>query len=142
MEIYQYWQVIYLQWGTFTSGGTKTFPLSVSAVYSIVACKKDTASNSVPDVRSYTTTGFAYYGPTPAAWIAVCKAQLQWGKITSGKTLTYPIAFSTLYTYYIFFSQGRYAWSDWPNCTSTTTTFQYAEDLASGHIVNVLAIGK
>lgn len=59
-----------LQWGVSTT----SFPISVSAVYSIIAAKKDTGTNSVPDVRNYSSTGFVYYGPTPYAWVAVCKA--------------------------------------------------------------------
>ena len=59
-----------LQWGVSTT----SFPISVSAVYSIIAAKKDTSANSVPDVRNYSSTGFAYYGPSPYAWFAVCKA--------------------------------------------------------------------
>lgn len=53
---------------------TTSFPISVSAVYSIIAAKKDTSANSVPDVQNYSSTGFAYYGPSPYAWFAVCKA--------------------------------------------------------------------
>ena len=59
-----------LQWGVSTT----SFPISVSEVYSINASKKDTSANSVPDIRNYNSTGFAYYGPSPYAWIAVCKA--------------------------------------------------------------------
>jgi len=59
-----------LQWGVSTT----SFPLSVSEVYSINASKKDTGANSVPDVQNYSSTGFAYYGPSPYAWFAVCKA--------------------------------------------------------------------
>lgn len=59
-----------LQWGVSTT----SFPISVSAVYSIIAAKKDTSANSVPDVRNYSSTGFKYYGPSPYAWFAVCKA--------------------------------------------------------------------
>ena len=60
----------YKQWGVSTT----SFPISVSAVYSIIAAKKDTSANSVPDVQNYSSTGFAYYGPSPYAWFAVCKA--------------------------------------------------------------------
>lgn len=59
-----------LQWGVSTT----SFPISVSEVYSINASKKDTGANSVPDIRNYNSTGFAYYGPSTYAWIAVCKA--------------------------------------------------------------------
>lgn len=60
----------YEQWGVSTT----SFPISVSAVYSIIAAKKDTGANSVPDVREYSNAGFVYYGPSPYAWVAVCKA--------------------------------------------------------------------
>lgn len=59
-----------LQWGVSTT----SFPISVSEVYSINATKKDTGTNSIPDVRTYSNTGFMYYGPSPYAWLAVCKA--------------------------------------------------------------------
>ena len=59
-----------LQWGVSTT----RFPISVSVVYAISATKKDNGTNSVPDVRDYSSIGFAYYGPSPYAWIAVCKA--------------------------------------------------------------------
>ena len=59
-----------LQWGVSTT----CFPISVSTVYAINATKKDTGTNSVPDVREYSNAGFAYYGPSPYAWVAVCKA--------------------------------------------------------------------
>ena len=59
-----------LQWGVSTT----SFPISVSTVYSINASKKDTTTNSVPDIREYSSTGFKYYGPSPYAWLAVCKA--------------------------------------------------------------------
>ena len=81
-----------MQWGVSTT----SFPISVSAVYSIIAAKKDTSANSVPDVRNYSSTGFAYYGPSPYAWFAVCKAQ-QWGYTTSYNdvTVNFPVAYST-----------------------------------------------
>ena len=60
----------YEQWGVSTT----SFPISVSEVYSINATKKDTGTNSIPDVRTYSNTGFMYYGPSPYAWLAVCKA--------------------------------------------------------------------
>ena len=62
------------QWGTSSNGGTITFPLSASTTYSVLTAKKDTSANSIPDARSYTNTGFTYYGPTPFAWFATCKA--------------------------------------------------------------------
>lgn len=58
------------QWGVSTT----SFPISVSEVYSINATKKDTGTNSIPDIREYSSTGFKYYGPSPYAWLAVCKA--------------------------------------------------------------------
>lgn len=82
-----------MQWGVSTT----SFPISVSAVYSIIAAKKDTSANSVPDVQNYSSTGFAYYGPSPYAWFAVCKAQ-QWGvgaPYSDGYSVTtLPIPFS------------------------------------------------
>lgn len=63
----------YKQWGVSTT----SFPLSVSEVYSINASKKDTGANSVPDVQNYSSTGFAYYGPSPYAWF-------QYAKLSSG----------------------------------------------------------
>ena len=80
------------QWGVSTT----SFPISVSAVYSIIAAKKDTSANSVPDVQNYSSTGFAYYGPSPYAWFAVCKAQ-QWGNAGSNNgsvDVTFPISFT------------------------------------------------
>ena len=82
----------YEQWGVSTT----SFPLSVSEVYSINASKKDTGANSVPDVQNYSSTGFAYYGPSPYAWFAVCKAQ-QWGNAGNGDgsvDVTFPISFT------------------------------------------------
>lgn len=89
------------QWGVSTT----SFPLSVSEVYSINASKKDTGANSVPDVQNYSSTGFAYYGPSPYAWFAVCKAQ-QWGYVSHNnvrsdtpKVAVFPISFTkTIYT--------------------------------------------
>lgn len=83
---------VYKQWGVSTT----SFPLSVSEVYSINASKKDTGANSVPDVQNYSSTGFAYYGPSPYAWFAVCKAQ-QWGNAGNGGgsvDVTFPISFT------------------------------------------------
>ena len=48
-----------LQWGV----NTNSFPISVSEVYSINATKKDTGTNSVPDVREYSSTGFCLLWP-------------------------------------------------------------------------------
>ena len=78
-----------LQWGVSTT----SFPLSVSEVYSINASKKDTGANSVPDVQNYSSTGFAYYGPSPYAWFAVCKAQ-QWGT-NQPSPITFPVSFAS-----------------------------------------------
>ena len=77
------------QWGVSTT----SFPLSVSEVYSINASKKDTGANSVPDVQNYSSTGFAYYGPSPYAWFAVCKAQ-QWGT-NQPSPITFPLRFAS-----------------------------------------------
>ena len=63
-----------LQWGARTSAGFVTFPISVSSTYVVLTAKKDSGTNSIPDARSYSTTGFNYYGgATPAVWCAICK---------------------------------------------------------------------
>lgn len=91
MDCYGGYQSDNKQWGVSTT----SFPISVSAVYSIIAAKKDTSANSVPDVQNYSSTGFAYYGPSPYAWFAVCKAQ-QWGVVKSNGVLqTFSLAFAT-----------------------------------------------
>ena len=61
-----------VQWGSYTASGTHYFPVAHSSVvYSIVACKKDDGTNSVPDIRNYSTTTFSSQGPPKNAWISV-----------------------------------------------------------------------
>lgn len=132
---------------------TTSFPISVSAVYSIIAAKKDTSANSVPDVQNYSSTGFAYYGPSPYAWFAVCKAQ-QWGitpelTFNSTTTITYslPLA-TTLYINAFMYGGGLNKCVQLPQILSQTSTsaqiyITWATDSAGYHgSVTWLAIGK
>ena len=72
---YVKWDIgLIIQWGVRTSTGVVTFPISVSSTYVVLTAKKDSGTNSIPDARSYSTTGFNYYGgATPAVWCAICK---------------------------------------------------------------------
>ena len=136
-------RLAYEQWGVSTT----SFPISVSAVYSINASKKDTSANSIPDVREYSSTGFKYYGPSPYAWLAVCKAQ-QWGtyeqdtKVSETKTITLPIAFSDT-TYVLTLGQKSDAyWTNGSNVnyvakTATSIDVYYCDGYGFGW----LAIG-
>lgn len=104
-----YYAIGVQQWGVSTT----SFPLSVSEVYSINASKKDTGANSVPDVQNYSSTGFAYYGPSPYAWFAICKAQ-QWG-VTGNNNVLFPVTFSQ--SCYIVNCNG----SDWGSSGGATS---------------------
>ena len=72
---YVKWDIgLIIQWGVRTSTGVVTFPISVSSTYVVLTAKKDSGTNSIPDARSYSKTGFNYYGgATPAVWCAICK---------------------------------------------------------------------
>lgn len=122
------------QWGVSTT----SFPISVSAVYSIIAAKKDTSANSVPDVQNYSSTGFAYYGPSPYAWFAVCKAQ-QWGRSTAA-TLNFSLPFQKFYC--ITTAQESWSSATFDNTSwITRTNISVTWPTYLGTNINYIAVG-
>lgn len=147
-DLQQQWA--FKQWGY--SGYAVNFPISFDIVYNVLSIPQNTASTSNSYwgrfyITNLTKNGFTVSdtGAGSNRWLAIGKAQPQWGENVGGgaQTVSLPISFEVAFTAVVS------ADSSWCNAschitTTTITTMNYQSnrpDIAQLGPVQWLAIG-